>query len=338
MRRNRSVLLAAAMTALLAPTILAPTAAGAAPPQQEVEVELLASGLAGPSGGAIGPDGALYVVEGAVGQITRIDPGSGEATTYASGLPPAVIGIGGAIDIVFRGNTAYVLVAIVGSNVGGDQIDGIYRVDDADSFTVIADLGAWSAAHPPTTRFDLSEGVQFALETSRSGFLVTDGHHNRVLNVSRSGAVSELIQFENTVPTGLDVLGNTVYLAMAGAVPHAPEDGTVEVFGLNDLSPSTVASGYSLITDVELGRCNALYALSQGDSPGDVPAGSPALPESGELLVVNRDGTFSVVADGLNLPTSLHIAGDTAFVVSLSGDVLKISGLSGNCGQKVSRH
>lgn len=337
MRRNRNIVLAAAVTALLAPTMLAPAAAGAAPPQQEVEVEMLASGLAGASGGTIGPDGALYVVEGAIGQVTRIDPTSGEATAYASGLPLSIIGIGGAIDVVFHQNTAYVLVALVGSDVGGDQIDGIYRVDDASTFTVIADLGAWSADNPPSTQFDLSEGVQFALETSRGGFLVTDGHHNRVLSVSHSGAISEVVQFDNTVPTGLDVLGNTVYLAMAGPVPYAPEDGTVEAFGLNNPTALTVASGFSLITDVELGRCNVLYALSQGDSPGDVPAGSPALTESGELLVVNGDGTFSVVADGLNLPTSLHISGDTAFVVSLSGDVYKVSGLPGNCGQNIPR-
>lgn len=335
MRRNRNVLLSAAATALLAPTILMPTAAGAAPPQEAAEVEILASGLDGASGGSIGPDGALYVVEGAVGEVTRIDPDSGEATTFASGLPESIIGIGGAIDVAFLGNTAYVLVTLVGSDLGGTEVDGIYRVDDADSFTVIADLGAWSAENPPRTQFDLSEGVQFALDISRGEFLVTDGHHNRVLTVSLSGAISELIQFDNTVPTGLDVLGNTVYLAMAGPVPHAPEDGTVEMFGLNDLDVSTVASGFSLITDVELGRCNVLYALSQGDSPGDVPAGSPALPESGELLRVTSDGSFSVVAEGLDLPTSLHIAGDTAFIVSLGGDVLKISGLSGNCRENM---
>jgi hypothetical protein len=38
-----------------------------------VKVDLLASGLAGSIGGAIGPDGALYVPQGAIGEVTRID-------------------------------------------------------------------------------------------------------------------------------------------------------------------------------------------------------------------------------------------------------------------------
>ena len=35
--------------------------------------ELLVDGLQGATGSTIGPDGALYVIEGAIGQITRID-------------------------------------------------------------------------------------------------------------------------------------------------------------------------------------------------------------------------------------------------------------------------
>jgi hypothetical protein len=36
-----------------------------------------------------------------------------------------------------------------------------------------------------------------------------------------------------------------------------------------------------------------------------VAAGSPALPNTGALVKVNRDGAFTVVIDGLNQPTSL---------------------------------
>src|SRR2546428_13670055 len=51
---------------------------------------LLASGLDGAVGSTIGPDGALYVTEGNVGRISRVDPKSGLVTTFASGLPPAL--------------------------------------------------------------------------------------------------------------------------------------------------------------------------------------------------------------------------------------------------------
>ena len=122
------------------------------PGPQPVERALLASGLMGTIGSTIGPDGALYVAEGALGRITRIDRSSGKATTFATALPAAVpgVGIGGPMDVAFVGTTAYVLVALVDSTVGGNQKDGIYRVDGKYNSTLIADLGTWSFNNPPT--------------------------------------------------------------------------------------------------------------------------------------------------------------------------------------------
>ena len=48
------------------------------------------------------------------------------------------------------------------------------------------------------------------------------------------------------------------------------------------------------------------------------------MPNTGSLVKVNRDGTFSVVADGLNQPTSLEFIGNTAYVVTLTGEIWKI--------------
>jgi hypothetical protein len=74
-------------------------------------------------------------------------------------------------------------------------------------FTVVADIGAFALAHPPATPFDVPTGLQYALETYRGGFLVTDGHHNRVLRVTRDGQITVLRAFANIVPTGLEVRG-----------------------------------------------------------------------------------------------------------------------------------
>ena len=161
---------------------------------------------------------------------------------------------GGAIDVAFIGKTAYVLVTLVGPDVGGSDVVGIYRVDGPDSFTVVADIGAFSMDNPPTTAFFVPTGVQYALETYRGGFLVTDGHHNRVLRVTLDGEITELIAFDNIVPTGLAVSGNTVYMAEAGPVPHLPENGKVVAFGPKSPTATEVASGASLLVDVEFGR------------------------------------------------------------------------------------
>ena len=203
---------------------------------------------------------------------------------------------------------------------------GIYRVDGPDSFTVIADIGAFALANPPSTPFDVPTGLQFALDTYRGGFLVTDGHHNRVLQVTLDGTITELIGFGNIVPTGLALSGNTVYMAEAGPVPHLPEDGKVVSFRTKVPVATELASGASLLVDVEFGRGHRLYALSQGEFGGG-PAGSPALPDTGALVSVNHDGTLAVLADRLNLPTSMEFIKDTAYVVTLTGEIWKIDGV-----------
>lgn len=319
-----------ALSAVLAPAAVAATGqAGederaAAPPP----ATLVASGLQQSVGSTIGPDGALYVVEGAIGQVTRIDTRSGAKTPFVTGLPKSVIPIGGPIDVAFVGRTAYVLVANVGDDVPGssqNNVDGIYRVDGPTSFTVIADIGDWSLKNPPPPEIDyfLARGVVFAMEPIRDGFLVTDGHHNRVVKATYSGEVTLVEQFGNTVPTGLAARGPRMYMAEAGPVPHLPETGRVLTFKVRDAEPRLVASGASLLVDVEVGPCG-LYALSQGDSPGVVDPGSPALPDSGELLAVGRDGALSVVAEGLDLAASVAFARNDAYVTTLNGEVWKV--------------
>jgi hypothetical protein len=313
---NKSLCLAVVLTAIIAPF----TASAQ-----------LVSGLQGASGSTVGPGQDLYVTEGALGRITRIDRRSGEMSTFAEGLPPALpwVGIGGAMDVAFIDDSAYALVTLVSAEVGGGDVVGVYRLDGPDDWSVLADIGAWSIANPPSG-FDyfLQTGVQYALETYQGGLLVTDGHHNRVLLVTLDGAISEYMAFGNVVPTGLEVHGNTVYLAQAGAIPHEPADGSRIVSFGPKLNLREVGSGAPLLVDVEFGRGRSLFALAQGTFGGGDP-GAPALPNTGSLSRVNADGSFTELAGGLNLPTSFEIIGNTAYVVNLVGEVWVFPGLAG---------
>jgi hypothetical protein len=284
----------------------------------------LVSGLEGASGSTVGPDGALYVTEGAVGRISRVNPKTGEVTTFASGLPRSIIGFGGPTDIAFIGNTAYVIVTLVGPQFGGSDIVGIYRVDGPTSFTVIADIGTFALENPPDTPFEGLMGLQYAMEPYGGGFLVTDGHHNRVLRVRLDGRVSEFMTFGNVVPTGLELFGPIVLMGQAGPLPHLPKDGKIVAFGPGASKAVTLGSGAPLIVDVEFGPGLRLYGLSQGHfTPGN-PEGSPADPHTGALVELKWDGRFHVVVDKLNQPTSLEFIGDTAYVVTLGGEIWKI--------------
>lgn len=330
---NRKSLMICLVLCLLAILGTSQVVAGKTP-SAEPSAHLLASGLQGASGSAVGPDGALYVTEGAAGRVSRVDPQTGEFTTFAEGLPPAILPIGGANDLVFLDGTAYVLVTMIGDDLplpvpvtNGDVV-GIYRVDGPDRFTVIADIGQWSINNPSESEVFIPSGVHYAIDTFRGGFLVTDGHHNRVLQVNQNGEVSEMIAFGNIVPTGLEVHGNTVYMAEAGPNPHLPQDGKVVAFGPKSPDPIEVASGAPLLVDVEYGLGQSLYALAQGEFTAGQDDGSPADPETGSLVKVNEDGSFSTILAGLDRPTSLEFIDNTAYVVTLTGEIWKIDNVS----------
>jgi hypothetical protein len=227
-------------------------------------------------------------------------------------------------------------VTLVGSDVGGQDVVGIYRVDGPNSVTPIADIGDFAVNNPPDTDFFVPTGVQYALETYRNGFLVSDGHHNRVLHVAlerssgtEHGSVTEFRAFDNIVPTGLAISGQTIYMAEAGPVPHLPEDGKIVTFTPQSAVVQEIASGAQLLVDVEFGRGRTLFGLAQGDFPDGAPAGFPALPNTGALMQVNDQGSFTPIVEGLNQPTSLEIIGTTAYVVTLSGEIWRIEGITG---------
>jgi hypothetical protein len=317
--------------------MIVPLAAGAAPPAGPGSPELLTT-LAGnaASGSAVGPGGALYVPQPAAGEIWRVDPRSGDTTLFAQGLPQRFPGLpfGGVMDVAFYGSTAYALVTVVepGLVACDPGLIGIYRIDGPSSSTLVADVGTFACDNPPPTAFALPTGVQYALEPFRGGFLVTDGHHNRVYRVTLDGTVTQMIQFGDIVPTGLAVRGNTIFMAEAGPVPHEPQNGKIVSFEAGSSSSTTVASGARLAVDVEIGRGQTLFALSQGEFPcgGDPScAGSPASHDTGALLRTNANGTMTTVADELDQPSSLEIIGNTAYAITLDGEIWKIDRIAG---------
>lgn len=300
---------------------------------QPSEKTLLTDGLGVSLGSTIGPGGDLYVPNGSTGSITRVDAGTGQHSTFASGLPPllAGVGIGGVTDVAFIGNTAYALVTIVDDPTlfPTGAVNGIYRIDDATHATVVADIGAFNLAHPPVgIDFFISTGVLYSLHPYRGGFLVTDGHLNRVLHVKLDGAIEIVRSFGDIVPTGLEVKGNQVLMAEAGPVPHLPQNGKIISFSSKSSSITDIASGAPLLVDVEYGRGQTLFGLSQGDGSGG-PDGSPALPNTGSLVRVNDNGSFTIVSDELNQPTSLEIAGNTAYIITLNGEIWTVDNIAG---------
>jgi hypothetical protein len=286
-------------------------------------------------GSTVGPDQALYVTAPLAGSIWRIDPKTGAVSLFATGLPARIpdpfFQGSGVVDVAFRGATAYALVTGVAPDLLGNDIVGIYRIDGANQHSIIADIGAWSEANPPATDIFIATGFQYAIEPWRDGFLVSDGHHNRVLYVTLDGVITEMITFSNVAPTGLAVRGNNIYVAEAGPIPHFPENAKLMSFSPSSSSITEVASAaglnVGLFVDVEFGLGNTMYALAQGNWDGPFE-GAPALPNTGALLELNANGGFNTIASGLNLPTSVEFIRNNAYIVSLAGEVWKIGNVS----------
>jgi hypothetical protein len=306
--------------------------ASAQPPSRSAGTpSVLTSGLQGAVGSTVGPDGALYVAEGSTGTIARVDPVTGATTTFATGLPVRLalgLDIGGVVDVAFIGHTAYSLVTLVGSDVGGSAQDGIYRLVGPGEWSLVADIGAFASSHVPTGfPVAIPTGLQYAMQPVGGGFLVTDGHHNRIYRVGLDGRVAQLLQFGDVVPTGLDVRGSTLYLASAGQIVNDEEIGAVLAVRRKASAATEVAAGLPLIVDVERGRGSALYAISQGTLPAGGTPATPAEPNTGSLVRVD-DGALTELVGALDRPTSLEIVGTTAYVVTLTGDVLRIDDIS----------
>jgi hypothetical protein len=100
------------------------------------------------------------------------------------------------------------------------------------------------------------------------------------------------------------------------------------VFGAKSSAETVVAAGAPLLVDVEFGRGRTLFALAQGvwDGPFE---GTPALPNTGSLVQVNRSGAFTVLSEGLDRPTSLEIINNTAYVVTLGGEIWTVDNIAG---------
>ena len=227
---------------------------------------------------------------------------------------------------VFRGNTAFVLVSLVGDFFGTSDPSGVYRMDGPDEWTVIADLGEWAVANPPGPDIDyfIPTGVHYAIENFRGGFVVSEAHHNKVLHVTPRGEIAELATFGNVVPAGMEIHGNRILLALTGPAPHLPEDGQIVAVDPASGEAELVAAGGPLMVDVERGRGTSMFGLAQGYFTPGTPDGSPANPDTGELLSIDANGGVSPIVEGLDRPTSLEILGDTAFVIGVAGTVVRI--------------
>jgi hypothetical protein len=356
------LLVVTSMALASAAVISAPQEARAQGPSAGAQ---LVGGLLSPRGMTIGPGGMIYIAEagtggdivdtfngdnryrsGLTGRISKVDPVSGTRTTVADKLPSTFHpkeGTDGPADVAFLGSQLYYLQTLGGPPFPSNPT-GVYKVNANGTVTLVADVGAFTRANPVN---DVKSGLQkdvgpegnpYSMTVRDGAFYVVDGNQNQIMKVTTSGIVTRLNEFPgHPVTTGITYSGTgPFYVAVFGQIPFAPVDGKVYRVGVPTGAVSTVASGFSALTDVEFGPGGKLYALQFADQ-ASAPNGPPLAIGTGKILGVDLStGKLTPLVDGLTFPTALIFSGDTAYVSNgglsipgvIDGAIWKITGFS----------
>lgn len=325
--------------------------------------EVLVTGLIQPRGMTIGPDGMIYIAEagsggatiledgtsvGLTGRISMVDPETGARTTVAEDLPSNAFpqdqggDAVGPADVAFIGDQLYYLQTHGGEFYESpDTPTGVYQVNDDGSVELVADIYQFNVDNPVQAITDGTQqdievgGNPYSMDVRNGDFYVVDGNHNRMMLVTTDGDVDEITEFPNhPVSTGMDFAPDgTARVSYLGQGPFFPDDGKVVSVNLTSGAITELASGASMLTDVEFGPGGQLYAVQFNDTSGAASEEEAFGPFRGSVLRVNNDGTLTKLVTGLSFTTFIEFDGDTAYVANWgispdAGEIVKIENFS----------
>lgn len=316
MRKTR-ILAGLAATALAAGTVAAApsVAAPAAKPAKPAKPAVLAKGLLAPLSVAVdGPD--VYVSQNFGGSLELLSPGKKPQTIYRSkggAEVGAVSARRGTVTFAVSASDkdgAYIstkLMRIAGSGKA-EQVANLLGYEkknnpDAEVQYGISGLAPdcaaqWPDDAPPASYPGIVDSHPYATTTKGKTTYVADAAMNALLAVSPKGKVSTV-----------------------AVLPPAPMTIDAETAGALGLPQCAVGLSYafeSVPTDVELGPDGNLYVST-------LPGG-PETGARGAVYKVTPRGKVALVADGLQTPTGVAVAGNGDVYVSqiFSGQIAKI--------------
>lgn len=312
---------------------------------------VLASGLNGPRGLRFGPDRALYVGEsgtggktstagkctqvvppvgpytsGNNGRISRIDL-QGHVTTVVDGLPSSVNQLGlvtSVADVAFQGGKLYALLAGAGCSHGVPDVPAsVIRVNGDGTWSVVADLSAYLAAHPvahPEPDDFEPDGSWYSLLTRGGDLLAVEPNHGELVRIDvtggRTGDVTRIADISasqgHIVPTVVAVHEDTAYVGNLSLFPVVPGTSVILAISLRTGAVRTAFTGLSTVLGLDFDRQGRLYALESITVPG-FPG--PASAGTGRIVQVTKSGP-KTLADGLVFPTGMTFGPDGALYVS----------------------
>lgn len=279
--------------------------------------------LAGSGGaGVLGPDsGGGYATTGHSGIVARIE--NGNPVTVSRDLPSTTVSgerTLGPAAVAFLGDALYVLEDANAMDFlrNSPDPDGVYRVNDDQSLTLIADTAAWISANP--TKFKPADynpgGEVFGMVTVGDELWVVESNNGQVMKVSLDGQIERVADLSENhpLPTGPAVSPNGgVYVGYLTPAPYT--DGSASVVEVAaDGKVTEVWKGLTIVTAVAVAPDGTLYAAEM--ATGNIDKPPYIAPETGRIVRRTGADTLEEVATNINYPVALAFGPDGALYVA----------------------
>jgi uncharacterized cupredoxin-like copper-binding protein len=278
--------------------------------------------LAG-SGGAevLGDDTEGYATTGNSGVVARI--AKGEPVTISDFFPSTTVSgerTLGPASVAFLGNELYVLEDANAMNfrLDGVQPDGVYRVTENGSLTLVADTAAWISANPTTFKpADYNPGGEvYAMVTVGDALWVVESNNGQVMKISLDGSIERVADLSENhpLPTGLAPSPKGgVYVGFLTPAPYT--DGSSKVVEVTpDGKVTDVWTGLTMITAVAVAPDGTLYAAEM--ATGNVSTPPYVAPATGRVVRRTGETTLEEVATHVNYPVAMAFGPDKALYVA----------------------
>ena len=231
--------------------------------------------------------------------------------------------VSGVSSVAFIDGTLYYDLAGAGCSHGvADVPNGVFKVNDDGSTSLVADVSAFVQANPvakpeaddfepdETTYSMIADGGMLYIANPNHGEIdmvdPSSGDITRVVDVSASEG--------HVVPTAL-AMGPDGNFRVGNLSTFPVVDGASDVYLVTpDGQISTETTGLTAVVGLQYVD-GQLYALEASGAPAD-PSQAPIAPFSGRVVRINADGSLTDVATGLMFPTAMTLGPDGNLYVS----------------------